>query len=139
MAKNKKMVKAILYDISISNGVMDYVHGVSVSIKEIFIPKINVCFNFENGFNCFESDCQRNSKIIENIELSLILVEKIKEHIKIKKELNKSAFDWYDCNLRTKVEEEKLDLLMKYDVVELEKTGKMEKNKNSLKLPKKRI
>ena len=41
-------MKAILYDVSISESVMDYLHGEFQNIREIYIPEANIMVNKRN-------------------------------------------------------------------------------------------
>jgi hypothetical protein len=38
-------MKAIVYDITISDGVLDIVHGYSYSIKELYVPDLGIVAN----------------------------------------------------------------------------------------------
>jgi len=67
-------VKALKYNLKISEGAIGWAHGLSYTITEFWIPDHNVCFNLEDTkINVFESDEPRNL-ICEDFEIEQHIV-----------------------------------------------------------------
>lgn len=96
--KSGKLIKAIRYNISICNGALDYVHGFSRPISEVYIPSKKICFNLNVDFlnssktskkdfslNVFKVDGPRFSeKHNPNIDLDEDFVETLEKFLEDK-------------------------------------------------------
>ena len=54
----KEVLKAELYEIEVSEGIIASIHGCKMKIREIYVPKYNLSFNtgYNNeAFNCFST------------------------------------------------------------------------------------
>ena len=66
------MVKAIKYSVKVSEGVLAYIHGMTHTIDEIFIPDKKICFNIvKKQLNVFKVDKARGTPGIEAEEILL--------------------------------------------------------------------
>jgi len=93
--------KAQIYEIMITDSVMDMVHGNTRSIKELYIPKHNITFNCEKSGNwhCFKTPDTRyayndEARLIEEIDIDEKIVKNILSYIKQRKNMEKVK-DWF--------------------------------------------
>jgi len=91
---------AELWNLRISDSVIDFVHGGSRTIEEIYIPEHKICLNINNEIvNVFSSDRSRYSESgnkIKDVALPWSLVKKLIKYVKTKKNLQtevKSIFE----------------------------------------------
>lgn len=62
-------MKAILYEISITDSVGDFAHGWSRKIKEIYIPELKIFFNGE-AIAFYHTHRYKNAKKIKTINIT---------------------------------------------------------------------
>jgi len=66
------MVPAYIYNIAAYQSALDIAHGHEVTVREVYIPKIGLCFNLhDRQLNIFEDDGSRmrEGRNVEKIEL----------------------------------------------------------------------
>lgn len=104
-------VSAEIWELSISNGVLEATHGISTVITEVYIPSYNIAFNLVDGithiFRPISEDINRYSpdtneiipscpKKIKKIKLPSTLVEDLNTYLKLKENLNEQIKLYYN-------------------------------------------
>ena len=97
--KKMQTVKAELWNVSVCNGVLDYVHNAFSEIKEFYIPSHKISFNviddklsaFRTYENRYKGNEKQHPEKIENVTLPKSFVDKLEKYISLKEDLGKEA------------------------------------------------
>lgn len=86
MCKKMQKIKAVIYTIEVYNSVLDFTHGFSFKIKELFIPSYNLSCNISNSLVVFSPDEQRYDEPVsfEEIEIDKSLADGLKTFLQEK-------------------------------------------------------
>jgi len=83
-----KNLKAILYEITISDSVLDHIHGFQYNIYEIFIPAYKIFVNHQGVWKYYRGR-YKNANKIKDIEIPIISGKILSDTVKFKEESNK--------------------------------------------------
>lgn len=80
-------MRAIIYSLEISDGPMDFIHGFSYAIKELYVPELGICANLggaQGQIFVFKDngDRARQGRKAKDIDLPDSLVRHLSKYIK---------------------------------------------------------
>ena len=85
-----KKIKAEMWELNVSDSVLDSVHGFGRSIKEFYIPENDIAFNIDginkkvNVFKLERAGRYDKATKIEDIELSKPFVDMMEKYLEMK-------------------------------------------------------
>jgi len=81
-------MKAILYEIQITEGVLAMTHGFSSTIDEIYIPTFKIFINYKGAWK-FQNGRYKHAKKIKEIEIPVITCKLLSDGVKYRLESEK--------------------------------------------------
>jgi len=90
------MVKGLKYKVKVADSFLNWTHGLTYTIEEIFIPEKKIAFNIAHDrLNAFRCEEPRDSKDLEEIELDDDFVRKLEEWVELREKLFKQAQKYF--------------------------------------------
>jgi hypothetical protein len=85
-------VKAVRYRVKVVRSVLEWAHGIELSIQGIFIPERGIAFNMADGdLHVFRDERERSDEAKEEIEVDDDLVELLETYLRTKERCRERA------------------------------------------------